>query len=117
MTDDEAPLVPRRLTVTLMSVITSVYQVEVPCDFNANDAWHHADLPATHAAADGANEGARAGWVGASAAALQAMMAHWQATTTQLCGDIASHGAAYRSAANAYTANDGNSAEALDRTI
>jgi hypothetical protein len=63
MTDDEAPLVPRRLTVTLMSVITSVYQVAVPCDFNANDALHHADLPATHAAADGATEGAQAGWV------------------------------------------------------
>jgi WXG100 family type VII secretion target len=78
---------------------------------------HHTDLRAAHAAADGAIEGAQAGWVGASAAALQTKMAHWQATTTRLCGDIASHGAAYRSAANAYTANDGNSAEALDRTI
>lgn len=77
---------------------------------------HHADLRAVHAAADGAIEGAQAGWVGASTA-LQAKMTQWQATTTQLCGDIASHGAAYRSAANAYTANDGNSAEALGQTI
>jgi WXG100 family type VII secretion target len=78
---------------------------------------HHTELKAAHTAADGAIEGAQAGWVGASAAALQAKVAQWQATTTQLCGDIASHGAAYRTAANAYTANDGNSAEALDRMI
>jgi WXG100 family type VII secretion target len=51
---------------------------------------HHADLRAVHAAADGAIEGAQAGWVGASAAALQSKMAEWQATTTRLCGDIAS---------------------------
>jgi len=52
---------------------------------------HHADLTAAHTAADGEIEGAQAGWVGASAAALQSKMTEWQATTTKLCGDIAAH--------------------------
>lgn len=78
---------------------------------------HRADLHAAHTAAHGEIEGAQAGWVGASAAALQSKMAEWQATTTQLCGDIAAHGAAYKAAANGYTQNDANSAEALDRTL
>jgi WXG100 family type VII secretion target len=78
---------------------------------------HHAEMQAAHAAADGAIAAAQAGWVGASAAALKAKFAEWQATTEMLRGDIAAHGAAYRNAANVYAANDGNSAEALDRTI
>jgi WXG100 family type VII secretion target len=78
---------------------------------------HHVELQAAHAAADGAIEGAQTGWVGASAAALQSKMAQWQATTTRLCGDIASHGAAYRTAAELYTQNDTDSGGALDREV
>ncbi|MGH3642245.1 MAG: WXG100 family type VII secretion target [Mycobacterium sp.] len=78
---------------------------------------HHTELQAAHGASDGVIEGAQAGWVGASALALQARMAEWQATTTQLCGDIAAHGAAYRAAANGYAQNDSEAAEALDDTL
>lgn len=78
---------------------------------------HHADLTAAHTAAGGVIEGAQAGWMGASAAALQSKMMEWQATTTKLCGDIAAHGAAYRAAANGYVQNDTDSAEALDRQL
>jgi WXG100 family type VII secretion target len=78
---------------------------------------HHCELQAAHSAAHGVIEAAHAGWVGASASALQSKMAEWQATITQLCGDIAAHGAAYRAAANGYTRNDTESATALDRTL
>jgi WXG100 family type VII secretion target len=75
---------------------------------------HHAELQAAHAAADGAIEGAQAGWVGASGAALRAKFAEWQATTEKLTGDIAAHGAAFRSAAQGYVGVDSDSAETLD---
>jgi WXG100 family type VII secretion target len=78
---------------------------------------HHAELRAAHGAADGVIDEAQAGWVGTSATALQSKMAEWQATTARLCGDIASHGAAYRAAANAYAGNDSDAAKALDRTL
>jgi WXG100 family type VII secretion target len=78
---------------------------------------HHADLQAAHAAANGVIEGAQAGWVGASGAALQSKLSEWQATTERLCGDIAAHGAAYQAAANGYVQNDHSAADCLDRTI
>ena len=78
---------------------------------------HHAELRAAHAAADSDIAHAQAGWVGASAAALQAKIAEWQTTTEQLTGDIAAHGAAYRAAANGYTDNDSNAAEAMGHTL
>jgi WXG100 family type VII secretion target len=78
---------------------------------------HHAELRAAHGAADGVIEQAQRGWVGASAAALQSKMAEWQTTTARLCGDIASHGSAYRVAANAYAGNDSDAAKALDRNL
>jgi WXG100 family type VII secretion target len=67
---------------------------------------HRTELLAAHAAANSVIEEAQAGWVGASAAALQSKLAEWQATSTRLCGDIAAHSAAYRTAANGYTEND-----------
>ncbi|MBU8814080.1 WXG100 family type VII secretion target [Mycolicibacterium goodii] len=78
---------------------------------------HHADLTAAHTSADGEIEGAQAGWVGASAAALQSKMTEWQATTTKLCGDIAAHRDTYKAAANGYAQNDSHAAEALDRQL
>jgi WXG100 family type VII secretion target len=75
---------------------------------------HHAELSAAHAAADGMIEAAQAGWIGVSAAALKAKFADWQATTAQLTGDIAAHGAAFRSAAQAYAGIDSDSAETLN---
>jgi WXG100 family type VII secretion target len=78
---------------------------------------HHSELQAAHTSADGVIEGAQTGWVGASGTALQSKLAEWQATTTKLCGDIAAHGTAYRTAAKLYAQNDTNSAEALDREL
>ncbi len=78
---------------------------------------HHADLLATHTAANGAIEEAQAGWVGASAAALQTKLAEWQAVTTELCGDIAAHSEAFRTAAAGYESTDSNRAEKLDRQL
>jgi WXG100 family type VII secretion target len=74
---------------------------------------HHADLRAAHAAADSDIESAQSGWVGASAAALQAKLAEWQATTEQLCGSIADHERAFRAAGNRYQAVDGHSADSI----
>jgi WXG100 family type VII secretion target len=78
---------------------------------------HHSELSAVHDAANGAIEEAQAGWVGTSAAALQARFAEWQAETVTLTGDIAAHGAAYRAAADSYTGDDSAAAEALDRAL
>jgi WXG100 family type VII secretion target len=76
---------------------------------------HHGELLGAHTAANGAIEEAQAGWVGASAAALQSKLAEWQATTVELCGDIAAHGEAFRTAAAGYQTIDIDSAEKLDR--
>lgn len=78
---------------------------------------HHADLLAAHTAANESIEEAQAGWVGASAAALQAKFVEWQETTAKLTGDVAAHGAAFRSAAEGYVAGDTASAEKLDEQI
>lgn len=61
---------------------------------------HHADLRAAHTGADSNIEAAQAGWVGTSAAALKAKLAEWQATTEELCGSIADHERAFRTAGN-----------------
>jgi WXG100 family type VII secretion target len=75
---------------------------------------HHAELLGAHTAADGAIEEAQAGWVGASAAALQSKLAEWQSVTSELCTDIAGHGEAFRSAATGYETTDTDSAEKLN---
>ncbi|SRX94723.1 hypothetical protein MSP7336_02983 [Mycobacterium shimoidei] len=75
---------------------------------------HHADLKAAHAEADTDIQNAQAGWVGASAAALQGKLAEWQATTEQLCGNIADHEQAFRAARNAYQRTDDQSADNID---
>ncbi|MDO3398665.1 WXG100 family type VII secretion target [Mycolicibacterium neoaurum] len=76
---------------------------------------HHADLQAAHSAANADIDAAQAGWVGASAAALQARFAEWQNTTAELCGDIAAHGAAFRKSAEGYTTVDADGADKLNK--
>ena len=78
---------------------------------------HHADLRAAHAEADSDIEGAQAGWVGASAAALQAKLAEWQATTERLCGSIAEHERAFRAAGRQYETVDEDGAEKITGEI
>ena len=75
---------------------------------------HHSELLAAHTAANGAIEEAQAGWVGASATALQAKFAEWQSATTTMTEDIAAHGHAFLSAAAGYETADGSNAAALD---
>lgn len=78
---------------------------------------HHAELRAAHAEADSDIEGAQAGWVGASAAALQAKLAKWQAATEQLCGSIAGHEQAFRAAAQQYETVDEDGAQKITDEI
>ena len=78
---------------------------------------HHAELLAAHTAANGAIEEAQAGWVGASAAALQTKFAEWQEATARMTGDIAAHGEAFRTAAGEYEGIDTDSAEKLNDQI
>lgn len=78
---------------------------------------HHTDLRAAHTAADSDIEGSQAGWVGASAAALAAKLAEWQATTQQLCGSMADHEQAFRAARAAYLKVDGERADDIDDQI
>ena len=75
---------------------------------------HHAEFLATHTAANSAIEEAQAGWVGASAAALQAKFVDWQEATAEMTGDIAAHGEAFRAAAAGYADADAHSARRLD---
>ncbi|MBU8820406.1 WXG100 family type VII secretion target [Mycolicibacterium goodii] len=78
---------------------------------------HHADLETVHAAAHADIEAAQAGWVGASAAALQAKFAQWQAEAETLRADIAAHRDGFRTAAESYTLVDGGAAEAVDKQL
>ena len=75
---------------------------------------HHAEFLATHTAANGAIEEAQAGWVGASAAALEAKFVEWEEATAEMTGDIAAHGEAFRAAAAGYADTDAHGARKLD---
>jgi WXG100 family type VII secretion target len=91
-----------------------------PTDLHMSSAhmdMHHAELQTVHSGANADIEAAQTGWVGASAAALQAKFAEWQATTTALCTDVSAHGAAFRSAAQTYVADDGEGARKLDQLL
>ena len=68
----------------------------------------------SRACANSAIEEAQAGWVGASAAALQAKFVEWQEATAEMTGDIAAHGEAFRAAAAGYADTDAHSARKLD---
>ncbi|GLP76369.1 hypothetical protein TUM20983_34790 [Mycobacterium antarcticum] len=78
---------------------------------------HHADLTAAHTTADADIESAQAGWVGASGAALLAKLADWQQATGVMTADIASHGAAFQSAAAEYASVDETSADDLNNRL
>jgi WXG100 family type VII secretion target len=88
-----------------------------PIDLHMSSAhmdMHHAELLAAHTAANGEIEEAQAGWVGTSAAALQAKFAEWQKATATMTGEIAAHGEAFRQAATVYEGIDSDSAEKLN---
>lgn len=78
---------------------------------------HHAELAASHMAANGEIEAAQIGWVGASGAALLGKFAEWQETTLALTSEIASHGAAFQATADDYVSTDQMNAEGIDRTL
>lgn len=78
---------------------------------------YRAEFGAAHASADADIEAAQRGWVGASAAALQAKFLEWQAATTQLSNDVEAHGAAFRAAAEGYATTDADNADSLDVRI
>ncbi|MCH9729390.1 MAG: WXG100 family type VII secretion target [Actinomycetia bacterium] len=78
---------------------------------------HHAEFQAAHASADSDIEAAQRGWVGTSAAALQAKFVEWQAVTAQLSSDVEAHGSAFRAAARGYTTTDTDNAGSLDAQI
>lgn len=78
---------------------------------------HHAEFRAAHANADADIEAAQRGWVGTSAAALQAKLVEWQAATAALSSDVEAHGVAFRAAAQDYTTTDTSNASSLDAQI
>lgn len=78
---------------------------------------HASELSTAHGAANADIEAAQAGWVGASASALQAKFAEWQEATTAMTKDIAAHGVAFASAAEGYTTVDQDGAQALDQQL
>ncbi|BBX86947.1 WXG100 family type VII secretion target [Mycolicibacterium aubagnense] len=91
-----------------------------PIDLHMSSAhmdMHHAELRTAHADAHADMEAAQGSWIGASAAALQAKLAEWQATTEQLCGDISAHGEAFSAAAHKYTSTDANGAQAINKQV
>lgn len=77
---------------------------------------HAEDLRREHAAADTSIADSAAEWVGASAAALQAKIAEWQAVTAHATGEFAYHNAAFKKVAAAFETMDDDSAASLMRT-
>ncbi len=57
---------------------------------------HHAQHLEVHEAANAAIESAGSGWVGSSAAALQGKLAHLQAITAHISGELGHHCDAFR---------------------
>jgi WXG100 family type VII secretion target len=78
---------------------------------------HRADLSAAHVAANSDIESAQAGWVGESGAVLAAMFTDWQAATAAMTSEIASHGAAFQSAAEQYATVDEASADGFNERL
>jgi hypothetical protein len=75
---------------------------------------HGNDLQVAHTSANAALKGAAAGWVGMSAAALQARMADLQAVTDELHGQISTIGEQFRIASGMYSATDSDCSDALN---
>lgn len=63
---------------------------------------HHGDHTQVHEAANTAIESSSAGWVGTSAAALQAKMADLQAITSHISGELAHHRDAFHQIGHGY---------------
>lgn len=78
---------------------------------------HGCDLRVSHAAANAAIDSAGAGWVGTSAAALQARLSELQAVTDDLCLQITTMGEHFRIASQRYSQSDSASADVLTREM
>lgn len=80
-------------------------------------AMHSEDLRTAHAEADADIEATQAGWVGASATAMQTKLAQWQEFTARICADLDTHQDNFHAAAAAYEATDTGGAETITATI
>ncbi len=77
-------------------------------------AEHAEELQARHAAAHGRITAAQGGVPAASAVALSAVVAKWQADSAVLTGNLSQHGGALRGADVGYTATEERSSEAIN---
>ncbi|MBB3606420.1 uncharacterized protein YukE [Mycolicibacterium sp. BK556] len=78
-------------------------------------AWHTDDVAERHAAADALIEGATPGWTGASAAALNARKAQWQATTADLVEQLGTHASNFAGARVIYDLAEDRGAQELSQ--
>ena len=75
---------------------------------------HAEELEVRHTAAHGRIEAAQVGTPAASAVALSAVVAKWQADTAALFGNLVGHGEAMRGAAVGYQHRDQSNAVEID---
>jgi uncharacterized protein YukE len=74
---------------------------------------HAENIQAAHGSAHAEIDGAQAGLVGLSAAAIAAKASDWQAVTQALCAQLAAHTAALRTDAVGYQRTEGQNAAAV----
>jgi len=77
-------------------------------------AMHNEELRTAHARADARIAATSSGWAGASAVAMRAKVAEWQAFTQQMCAKLDEHHAHFRSTGNAYQQAEERSAKTLE---
>ncbi|MBS9535111.1 WXG100 family type VII secretion target [Mycobacterium sp. M1] len=77
---------------------------------------HHGDLHQAHTAAHGTIEDSSVEWVGASALALQAALAEWQAHSVHMTNETAHHRDAFHQIADVYQTVDEDGAIEVLRT-
>lgn len=99
-------VVPEPLKVDLVELRMSANHVDM----------HHGDLHQEHTAAHASIEDASAEWVGASALALQAALAEWQAHAAHMTNETAHHRDAFHTIADTYQTVDEDGAIEVLRT-
>lgn len=77
---------------------------------------HRAEHIATHSATNATIEAASSGWVGSSAAALQAKMTDWAAQSLHIENELTHYRDAFDSCGHAYTTTDDQSKINIFRT-
>jgi uncharacterized protein YukE len=78
---------------------------------------HADDMRTKHGAADGRIEESTRGLPAGAASALSAKVTEWQATTSTLYGNMASHSDGLRMGALKYSQNDQSSAASLEKVV